>query len=121
MSYEQIDALTNNLAFQGRVRACCTQEAETFRDDTRDDIAALATDILRVGGPVFNFVRMIAAFPGLVPGHQPAGELASDEGRPLAVDQAAIADEVILGQVQRHWPTVAALFWDADGNRINPT
>lgn len=107
MSYQQIDQLTNNLPFQGRVRACCTQEAETFRADTRGDISALATDILRSGGPVFNFVRMIAAFPGLVPGQLPD-----------AVDQAAIADEVILGQVQRHWPTVAGLFWDADGNRI---
>jgi hypothetical protein len=111
MNYEQIDQLTNSVAFQGRVRACCTQEAVTFQSDTRPDIVALAEEVLRNGGPVFNFVRMVAAFPGLSPSQGPAG----DEGM---VDQATIPDAEILAQVQHHWPTVAALFWDESGNRI---
>jgi hypothetical protein len=109
MSYEQIDRLTNNITFQGRVRACCTQEAESFRSDGRPDIAALATEVLRTGGPVFNFVRIIAASPGAAPVPAKGDEL----------DQSVVTDALILGQVQAQWPVVASLFWDDEGNRIN--
>jgi hypothetical protein len=143
-TYEQIDQLTNNVAFQGRVRACCTQEAGTFAADTRPPISELAKEVLRSGGPVFNFVRIIAAFPGILPAEplsaQPrsdndeagdeAGAGGGDEvgeddvngggggngGGPL--DQTLIPDAAILAQVQAQWPTVADLFWDEEGNRF---
>jgi hypothetical protein len=137
-TYQQIDQLTNNFVFQGRVRSCCTQEALTFQSDERPPISELANEVLRSGGPVMNFVRVIAAFPGLSPtlprqprdgdngGDEPAPEEPAPEepepegedgGGGSGLDQSTIPDEAILAQVQHQWPTVAALFWDEDGNR----
>ena len=99
MSFEQVDQLTNDAIFGGRVRACAVQQAETYKDDARADFVALANDQLLGGSTYLAFVRIIAAFPGLA-------------------EQDEIADADILSQTQANWQTVAALYFSADGTPI---
>jgi hypothetical protein len=110
MSYLSIDLLTFDNGFNRRVRSCCVEQAQTFASDTRLDIAALGNEELRGGGPTtLAFVRIMAAFPGI------AERITLPDG---TVDQSLIDDADILAQVQANWPTVAALYWDPDGNRL---
>ena len=99
MSFEQVDQLTQDATFGGRVRACAVQQAETFKDDARADFVALANDQLLGGATYLAFVRIIAAFPGLAE---------ADE----------IADGDILSQMQANWQTVAGLYYTPDGAPI---
>ena len=99
MAFEDIDRLTQDPAFGGRVRACAVQQAETFKDDTRADFVALADDQLTGGTTYLAFVRIIAAFPGLA-------------------DADDISDGDILSQTQANWQTVAGLYYDAEGQPI---
>lgn len=99
MSFESIDQLTQDPLFAGRVRACAVQQAETFKDDARPDFVALADDQLTGGTTYLAFVRIVAAFPGLA-------------------EQPEITDGDILSQVQANWPTVAGLYFDAEGNPL---
>jgi hypothetical protein len=119
LSYLSIDQLTQDHTFQGRVRACTVQEAERLKDDQRPDWVALALDCLRGGGAsTLAFVRIIAAFPGIV---AEAGTGLPDDNGPPRFDQSTISDGTILSQVQTQWEHVAALFWDDDGNRREVT
>lgn len=117
MSYLDIAHLTDDGNFQARVRACTVQEGQRFRDDARPPLAALANDALRGGGgTTLTFVRLIAAFPGLI---EDAPPLPPPEGAPPGpprFDQARISDAVILAQVQTQWPTVADLHFDENGD-----
>lgn len=97
MSFEDIDHLTQDSAFAGRVRACAVQQAETYKDDARADFVALANDQLTGGATYLAFVRIVAAFPGLAEAEE-------------------ITDGDILSQMQANWQTVAALYYDAEGN-----
>lgn len=107
MSYSAIDQLTNDVLFGGRVRACCTEQAEVFRNDARPDFVALANDVLRGDGLVTNaFTRIIAAAPGI----------ADTAGDP--VDQTGVSDGAILSTVQANWQVVAALFYTSEGTPI---
>lgn len=99
MAFEDIDQLTNDAIFGGRVRACAVQQAETFKDDARPDFVALANDQLLGGTTYLAFVRIIAAFPGLAE---------ADE----------IADGDILSQTQANWQTVAGLYFNDDGTPV---
>lgn len=121
MSYLEIDQLTNDITFQGRVRACTVQEAHQFRNDQRPQWVALALDLLRGGGgTTLMFVRLMAAFPGFVT-DLPSEPAESDDTTPAPpgpprFDQSRIADAAILAQVQALWETVAELFFDEEGN-----
>jgi hypothetical protein len=42
MSYQTMSQLLTSVEFQGRLRACMMEQAMTFKDDGRADIAALA-------------------------------------------------------------------------------
>lgn len=99
MAFEDIDQLTQDAIFGGRVRACAVQQAETYKDDARPDFVALADDQLVGGSTYLAFVRIIAAFPGLAE---------ADE----------IADGDILSQMQANWQTVASLYYSGDGEPI---
>ena len=117
MSYLSIDQLTQDQLFQGRVRACTVQEAERLKDDQRPPWVALALDCLRGGGAsTLAFVRIIAAFPGIVA--DPATGLPDDGPGPPRFDQSTISDGTILAQVQGQWDSVANLFWDEEGERL---
>lgn len=104
MSYSAIDALTNDVLFGGRVRACCVEQAEVFKNDARPDFVALANDVLRGDGEKTNaFTRITAAAPGV----------ADQGGDP--VDQTKIGDAVILSTVQANWQVVTGLFYTSEG------
>lgn len=100
MGFTEIDQLISNQEFNGRVRACAIQQAETYKDDTRADFVALAHDQLVGGITYLAFVRIIAAFPGLA-------------------EQPEIADGDILSQMQANWQLVASLYYSEDGAPIS--
>lgn len=107
MTFSAIDQLTNDALFNGRVRACTVQQAETFQNDGRPQMVSAANAALRgEADPYLTLARMAAAGPGM----------ADAAGDP--VDQTQIADEDILASVQANFPTVAALFYDDEGNPI---
>ena len=104
MTYRNIDRLTQDAVFGGRVRACTVEQAQSFQNDARPDFVALANDTLRGGGATtLTFIRMIAAFPGLAP-----------DG-----DDTEVPDGDLLAQVQANWQIVAALFFNDDGSMRN--
>lgn len=110
MSYLSINQLTGDITFGGRVTAAATEQSETFKDDGRPDIAGTARDVLRGDGNILNtFIRISAAGPGI-------GDKA-DNGDGT-VDQARITDADLLSLVQGNFPTVADLFYTADGTPI---
>ena len=107
MSFSAIDQLTNDVLFNGRVRACTVQQSETFQNSQLPQIVAAAKASLRgQADPALTLARMAAAGPGM----------ADDAGDP--VDQTKISDADILASVQANFPTVAALYYDEDGNPI---
>jgi hypothetical protein len=84
-----------------------TEQAAVFKDDARPDMAALADEVLRASGTTnLAFIRMTAAAPGI------AEKVDLGDG---AIDQSLVTDADILATVQAVWPTVAALFYDAEG------
>lgn len=111
MSYQVISELTSDSAFTARVRACVVEQSNTFKDDQRADIKALALDVLRgeAAGPMLSFNQMTAAAPGLADkATTPSGD----------VDQALIDDGDILSAIQATYLTVAALHYASDGTPI---
>jgi hypothetical protein len=114
MSYSTINALVQDPLFQGRVRACSVEQAQIFKDDARPDFVALANDLLRGDlAAVTCFIRLTAGAPGL-------GD-AAESGPGDGIDQSNISDADILSSVQVTFPTVAALYYDAEGNPIGGT
>ena len=106
--FQTIAALTDDVWWQARIRACSTQHAGTPAGETTPATAALAAEV-QTGGSngVLALTRIIAAFPGLAAG------TARPDG---TVDQSAIDDPTILAQVQANWPVVAGLFYTEDGS-----
>jgi hypothetical protein len=111
MSFVVIFQLTSDSNFGGRTRACATQQAETFKDDTRPDIVALANGLLRGELPLeITFIRITAAAPGMA-------EKANSSG---SFDQSRVLDADILAAVQANFPVVAALYYQPDGTALSP-
>ena len=111
MSYLSQWRLTYDDEFVSRCRAAIGGQAEIFKDDERGDIAALATSVLVAGNvqETNTFVAMLAAAPGF------AVKVDQGDG---TVNSSLIADADILAAVQAEWPTVAALFYGADGGPL---
>ena len=109
MSYQAQWRLTYDDGFVSRSRAALTNQAALYKDDGRADIAALAESLLVETNPqeTNTFVAMLAAAPGF------ADMVDQGDG---TVDSSQISDGDILAAVQAGWPTVAALFYDADGS-----
>ena len=109
MSFQTIDQLTFDPTFNGRVRACATQQAEIFRNDARPDFVALADDVLRGDGIKTNaFTRITAAAPGI------ADKAATEDG----IDQTKVTDDDVLSTVQANWQVVAGLYYGEDGTPL---
>lgn len=109
-SYSAIDQLTQDVLFGGRIRACATQQAETFANDQRPQIIAAAEEVMRGGPNMTNaLTRMTAAGPNGAPADNGDG----------TIDQTKVEDPAILSAVQAYWPTAAALFFDDEGKPIN--
>jgi len=107
LSYLAQDQLTNDAVFAGRSRACTVQQAETFKDDQRPGYVAVANACLAGDGEIYNaFLRMNAAGPGI------ADKADNGDG---TIGQAKITDADLLSLVQSFWPTVAGLYFNADG------
>lgn len=107
MTYIQVQQLAADITFQSRVISCMWNQALTYQDDVDVTNAAMAQAVLRGSSPAsISMVNMIAAFPGLV---DPA-VITKGDGSQI-VDQTAVPDEEILGQVQANWKTVAGLFY----------
>ena len=99
--------LAKDPAFNERVAACMWNQAQTYQNSLDAAIEALAMDTLRgttMAQP--SMVNMIASFPGVVEG----ATVMLGDGSEI-VDQTAITDAAILGQVQSNWKTVADLFY----------
>jgi hypothetical protein len=110
VSYQTIATLTDDIAFMARNRAAAVQQAEHFKDDTRADIAALADAVMLDAGGVANtFTRLAAAGPGI------GDKVDLGDG---SIDQALVTDADLLALTQGNWPTIAALYYDADGSPL---
>jgi len=103
--------LTYDDAFVSRSRACLNGESDFRVNDGRPDIAALAKSLLRDDNPNewVTFQTMLGAAPGL------ADKADNGDG---TIDSSKITDEEILSNVQSEYPTVAALYYTADGTPI---
>jgi hypothetical protein len=111
MSYQAQDLLTFEAIFAGRVRSCCVQQSESYKDDQRPAFVALAADIARGDGEKTNaFVRLSAGGPGI------ADKVDNGDG---TIDQSKVLDADILALVQANWQTVADLFYKEDGTPIS--
>jgi hypothetical protein len=110
MTYLAIANLAQDVEFNERVSACVNEQSQTYINDTRADIKALATDCLRNNQSIIStFIRMAASAPGM------ADSAADEDG---AVIASRIQDEQILSAVQGDYPEIAMLYFDAEGNRI---
>jgi hypothetical protein len=99
--------LTYDSDFVYRGRSCTAEQAMTFKDDTRGDIAALGNAVLtNVAGPQLTFQTLLGGAPGF------ADAATLPDG---GVDSSLITDGQILSAVQAFWPTVAALYFNPDG------
>jgi hypothetical protein len=111
MSYATQAALAADAAFQQRIRAATTQQANTFKDDARPEFVALAESVLRVEATAMpTFFQMEAAAPGF------ADDADQGDG---TIDSSLITDAQLLATTQAVWPTVAALFFDDTGAPIS--
>jgi hypothetical protein len=105
MTYQVMSDLTTDVPFNHRVSACCTEQAQVYKDDTRQPFVDLANSILRGGSSAVPvFVSMGAVAPGI------AGKVDNGDG---TIDSTKVTDEDILSIVQNGWPTVAELFYPA--------
>ena len=107
MTYTLVTQLAKDPDFTARVAACMWNQSQTYQSNPDPASASLAMDTLRgttMAQP--SMVNMIASFPGVVEGATVTLGDASE-----IVDQTAITDAAILGQVQANWKTVADLFY----------
>jgi hypothetical protein len=110
MSYQSQAALEADYWFQQRNRAVVIQQADVYKDDQRPDWQALAAAIMRdEAGPWSTFVRLAAAGPGI------ADKVDTGGG---AIDSALVTDDDLLALTQANWPTIAALYYTADGTPV---
>jgi hypothetical protein len=108
MSYHAQTQLEQDQAFQLRVRAVNTEQAQTFLNDGRADIAATAAAVLRDdGGTGSALLRLAAGAPGV------AAEVDNGDG---TINSSRVTDAELLAITQANFPTVAALFYNEDGS-----
>lgn len=107
MSYQAQFQLSNDSDFNGRSQAAAAQQAETYINDTRLDIVALADAVLKADLDILSaFVRANAAGPGI------AEKVDLGDG---TIDQSLATDADLLSLTQANWPTIAGLYFNADG------
>lgn len=113
MSYTVQTELESDAVFAGRIRAVISEQSLVFINDQRPDFQALAMSLLRLEQITnTSFGRMLVATPGFA-------DTATDVDG--TVDQSRIPDAALLSATQADFPTVVALFFDTDGNRLPGT
>jgi hypothetical protein len=114
MTYQSHWNLNYDTSFNERTRACLTDQGLVFISAADPAYVALAHAVLRADILVTSaFISVIAGSPGLAEAADPDGD--------GTVDDALVTDEMLLATVQAQWPTVAALFFDAEGQPIGET
>jgi hypothetical protein len=102
VSYQTQTALADDPAFQARVKACCVQQANTFKDSSTPAEAELADAVIRnQGAELISFYNTSAASPGF------ADTVDQGDG---TIDSSLILDAEILATVQGVWPLVAGAY-----------
>jgi hypothetical protein len=110
MSYHAQSQLAADSDFNGRSQACATQQGAVFINDQRADYVATAQAALRADLDVLSaFVRLNAAGPGI------ADKADNGDG---TIDQSQVTDADLLSLTQANWPTVAGLYFSADGTPL---
>lgn len=110
MSYQAQAALEADYLFQQRTRAAAIQQSAVFRDNPAGDLAALADAVARdEPGPTSALIRLDAAGPGI----------ADKVETPSGIDSSLVTDADLLALTQGNWPTVAALYFAADGTPLD--
>lgn len=105
MSYQSQTLLADDPAFQSRVKACCVQQANTFKDSSTPADAALAGAVIRdQPAQLASFYNTSAASPGF------ADRVDQGDG---TIDSSLVLDPEILSTVQAVWPIVAAAYYPA--------
>jgi hypothetical protein len=112
MSYQSQAQLENDGGFQQRNRSVTLQQAETFINAADPSFKAVAESIMRDDGMWATFNRLAAGGPGI------ADKVDNGDG---TIDQSKVTDADLLSLTQANWPTVAALFFDPEGNRLPGT
>lgn len=108
MSYQAQSVLSTDGEFTCRVTACCTEQAEVFRNDARPSYVALADDVLRGElEATTTFIRICASAPGI------ADKVDNGDG---TITSANVTDADLLSLTQANWPTVADLYFNEDGS-----
>jgi hypothetical protein len=103
MSYQSQTLLADDQDFQQRVKACCVQQANTFKDDADPGNAQLAGAVVRDQGAMLtSFYNTSAASPGF------ADKVDQGDG---TVDSSLVLDPEILSTVQAVWPIVAGAYY----------
>jgi len=95
MTYATRAALGFDPAFRDRCIACAREQALVFKDDGRDDIAALANAIIESGAAAHPLVDLVVMAPNFVD----------------VEDSSTVADGDILAATQAAWPTYAAVVY----------
>jgi hypothetical protein len=112
MSYQSQWNLNYDKDFDARSRACTIEQALSFTNSADVSFKALADSLLRSDNPQIanTFVTIVAGSPGFAD--------ASDDGEG-GVNSDAITDAMLVSAVQAQWPSVAALYFDSEGQPIN--
>jgi hypothetical protein len=110
VSYQSQAQLTDDVWFNARSSSCATQQAETFKNDQRAAYVAVAEAVLRGEGIITSaFARLAAAGPGI------ADKVDNGDG---TISQENVTDADLLSLTQANWPSVAELFYAADGTPL---
>jgi hypothetical protein len=109
LAYLTQSLLATDTDFVRRVTACCTEQAENYRNDARPDFVSLANSVLRGEAEgTYTFVRLTASAPGI----------ADKATTPDGIDSSQVTDEDLLATVQANWQVVAGLYYATDGTPI---
>jgi hypothetical protein len=90
-----MSALAHDEAFEGRVTACCVEQAQIFQNDGRADIAALAHTIIAESSNARGVFVLVCSSPNFRD----------------VTDQSTAPDADILAAVQAAWPTYAGALY----------
>jgi hypothetical protein len=108
MSYQTQYDLAADGPYQSRTIACCTEQANVYKDDARPSFVATATGILRADAELSNaFIRIGAAGPGI------ADKVDNGDG---TIDSIKLTDGDLLSLTQANWQVVAGLYFNEDGS-----
>jgi hypothetical protein len=107
VSYYTQALLGQDTKFNLRSRSCIAQQANTFLNDSRADVAALAVALLKNNpAQTSTMLTAICAGPNF------GTEIDNGDG---TINSDNVTDQEIMDQTQSMFPEVAALYYNSDG------